>query len=334
MIQIEHVSQRYKQQKEDFYALNDVSLRIDSHTNIGIVGYSGAGKSTLVRLINGLIKPTQGGVYVDGIDLNTLTKKELDRMRMKIGMVFQHFNLLSSQTVFNNVKIALKIAGYEKDQIDARVHEVLEMVGLSDKAMSYPRNLSGGEKQRVGIARGIANHPTYLLCDEMTSALDHKTDKDILAVLKEIQKKEKMSIIFISHQLDMVREICDEIVVMEKGKIVESKKTKDLFIEPKSHAAQSLIESYQVIESLRGSDRYVLTYTKDALHQSILSDAIKAFEIDLSIIYALTLPMGLDTIGYLVVEMKGNRLQEACEFITSKEVHIRRLSEEKIYDNV
>jgi len=334
MIQIEHVSQRYKQQKEDFYALNDVSLRIDSHTNIGIVGYSGAGKSTLVRLINGLIKPTQGGVYVDGIDLNTLTKKELDRMRMKIGMVFQHFNLLSSQTVFNNVKIALKIAGYDKDKIDARVYEVLEMVGLSDKVMSYPRNLSGGEKQRVGIARAIANHPTYLLCDEMTSALDHKTAKDILAVLKEIQKKEKMSIIFISHQLDMVREICDEIVVMEKGKIVEQKKTKELFIEPKSHAAQSLIESYQVIGSLKGSDRYVLTYTKDALHQSILSDAIKAFEIDLSIIYALTLPMGLDTIGYLVVEMKGNRLQEACEFITSKEVHIRRLSEEKIYDKV
>jgi D-methionine transport system ATP-binding protein len=334
MIQIEHVSQLYKQQKDTFYALDDVSLHIESHTNIGIVGYSGAGKSTLVRMINGLIKPTQGGVYVNDIDLNTLSKKELDRMRMKIGMVFQHFNLLSSQTVFINVKLALKIAGYAKDQMDSRVYEVLDMVGLKDKVKSYPRNLSGGEKQRVGIARAIANHPTYLLCDEMTSALDHKTAKDVLNVLKEIQKKEKMSIIFISHQLDMVREICDEIVVMEKGKIVEQKKTKDLFTDPKSDAAKSLIESYQVIESLKGKDRYVLTYTKDALHQSILSDAIKAFEIDLSIIYALTLPIGTDTIGYLVVEMRGNRLQEACDFITSKDVHIRRLSEDKKHDTI
>ena len=203
------------------HALRGIDLQIPAGKIFGIIGQSGAGKSTLIRCINGLEKPDQGEVIFNGINISQLSPKELRKTRKKIGMIFQHFNLLSSRTVFDNVAFPLEIAGMTKEKIQYKVRELLELVGLGDKEKAYPHQLSGGQKQRVGIARALANEPQLLLCDEATSALDPETTTSILQLLRRINEEMGLTIVLITHEMPVIQEICDDVAVIEDGKIKE-----------------------------------------------------------------------------------------------------------------
>lgn len=224
-----------------FCALKDINLKINENEIMGIIGYSGAGKSTLVRLINRLEEPSSGKILIDGEDILKLDKTTLRKRRRKIGMIFQHFNLLSAKNVYENIAFALKIAHWDKQKIPQRVQELLELVGLSDKARSYPSQLSGGQKQRVAIARALANEPKILLCDEATSALDTKTTRSILDLLKQIQEKMSLTIVLITHQIEVVSQIADKVCVMSEGKIVEGGEKEQVFLYPKHRATQEIL---------------------------------------------------------------------------------------------
>lgn len=214
---------------------------IEENEIMGIIGYSGAGKSTLVRLINRLEEPSSGEVFVNGENILLLDKTTLRKRRRKIGMIFQHFNLMSAKSVYENIAFALKIAHWSSDRIPQRVQELLNLVGLEDKAKSYPSQLSGGQKQRVAIARALANEPKILLCDEATSALDTKTTRSILSLLQEIQKKMSLTIVLITHQIEVVKQIADRVCVMSCGEIVEVRKTPEVFSSPKHPCTQEIL---------------------------------------------------------------------------------------------
>lgn len=226
-------------------ALKNINLEIKENEIMGIIGYSGAGKSTLVRLINRLEEPSNGEVFVNGENILLLDKTTLRKRRRKIGMIFQHFNLMSAKNVYENIAFALKIAHWDKAKIPARVQELLALVGLSDKAKSYPSELSGGQKQRVAIARALANEPKILLCDEATSALDAKTTKSILTLLKEIQQKMSLTIVLITHQIEVVKQIADRVCVMSSGEIVELGEVKEVFGSPKHPCTQEILSHAQ-----------------------------------------------------------------------------------------
>lgn len=226
-----------------FHALKNINLRVESGEIYGIIGFSGAGKSTLIRTINLLESPSSGEVIVNGKDLRTLVPKDLRVERQKIGMIFQHFNLMSSKNAFENIAFALEIAKWDKSAIKSRVDELLELVDLRDKAHYYPSQLSGGQKQRVGIARALANHPHLLLCDEATSALDTKTTKSILALLRKIQRDLNLTVILITHQIDVIKAICDKMCVISNGAIVESGAVEDIFTNPQDEVTKELISS-------------------------------------------------------------------------------------------
>ncbi|MCD4827640.1 MAG: ATP-binding cassette domain-containing protein [Acholeplasmataceae bacterium] len=324
MITLLNISKTYTLKNESFQALNDVSLHIDEQEIIGIVGLSGAGKSTLVRCMNGLIKPTSGQVIIDGINIHDLKQEDLNRMRHDISMIFQHFNLVSNLTVFQNIKLALNIKNSPKNLRDQKVMEALDLVGLSDKKNRYPKELSGGEKQRVGIARAIVNQPKYLLCDEATSGLDQKTAYDIVSLLKEIHQKTKITIVFITHQIEIIKDLCNRVVVMDQGKIIEDRSTKDLFINPFSDITKSLIK--QVIDEpthLKDKHYLELIYHHEHVNDTILSQMIKTYDIDVNIHFAKTLTIGSQTIGYLYLEMIGNHKTKAIEYLRSNDIEVK-----------
>ncbi len=231
------------QRTEPVRAVDDVTLDIEEGTVVGIVGYSGAGKSTLVRLLNGLERPTEGQVFVKGQDISSLPEGQLRKVRAGIGMIFQQFNLLKSRTVFGNVAYPLKVAGWPKEKIKPRVEELLEFVGIADKAGSYPRRLSGGQQQRVGIARALANAPDILLADEATSALDPETTRDVLRLLRRINKELGTTVVVITHEMHVVREICDTVVMMESGRVVEAGPTYSVFADPQSDSTQRFVST-------------------------------------------------------------------------------------------
>ena len=219
MIRFEHVSKTFQTKNGPFDALKDVSFEIEKGDIYGVIGYSGAGKSTLIRMVNALETPTSGNVWVEGKDIGTLNQKELRNLRKGIGMIFQQFNLLESKTIYDNVAIALKLNGISKKDIEKRVTELLDFVELSDKKYSYPGQLSGGQKQRVGIARALANNPSILLCDEATSALDPKTTDSILELLKKINEMLHITIVIITHEMNVIQKICNKVAVMDYGQV-------------------------------------------------------------------------------------------------------------------
>ena len=243
MIRLENVSKTFTDSNKEVHAVNNVSLTINDGDIFGIIGFSGAGKSTLVRCINLLEKPTEGKVFVDDAEITALSGKELRKARKKIGMIFQHFNLLMQKSVLDNVCFPMQIAKKKKDEAKKRALELLETVGLADKADAYPAQLSGGQKQRVAIARALATDPKILLCDEATSALDPQTTQSILALLKEINRKFGITIVIITHQMSVIREICSHVAIVEKGSIVEVGLVEEIFNHPKSRVARSLILS-------------------------------------------------------------------------------------------
>lgn len=240
MIEIKKLYKTYKTKQSEVHALNGASLKINSGDIFGIIGFSGAGKSTLIRCINLLEEPDSGDVIINGQSMLLLNKRELRTKREKIGMIFQHFNLLDSRTVFGNIAFPLEIAGHKKEYIEKRVTELLEIVELKDKINAYPSQLSGGQKQRVGIARALANSPEILLCDEATSALDPKTTHSILELLRSINEKFGITVVLITHELDVISHICNNMAVIENGEIVESGTIEEVFQNPKSHTAKDL----------------------------------------------------------------------------------------------
>lgn len=243
-LEFKDVSKTFRLTKgRSFTAVDHVSLEISKGEIFGIIGTTGAGKSTLLRFPNLLERPDHGRVFLEGMDITDLKGKNLRLHRQKIGMVFQQFNLASSRTVFDNVAFPLKAAGFSKAEIAVRVRELLNLVEIPEKENVYPAQLSGGQKQRVGIARALANHPELLLCDEPTSALDPETTRSILKLLKQIREKLSITMLIVTHEMEVVRELCDRTAIMEKGKIVESDRTDSFFANPKSEAAKKIIGS-------------------------------------------------------------------------------------------
>ena len=243
MIQFIDVDKNFHSKAGDIQALNNVNIEIEDGDIFGVVGFSGAGKSTLIRLVNGLEKPTKGKVIVNGHEINSLSKDVLRKLRKEIGMIFQQFNLLNSKTVYDNIAIPLILNKVPKDEIKKRVLQLLEFVEISDKVDAYPDQLSGGQKQRVGIARALATNPSILLCDEATSALDPKTTKSILQLLKRINQEFNITILIITHEMNVIRDICNKVVVMENGVIVEQGNVIDVFGDPQKEVTKNFVQT-------------------------------------------------------------------------------------------
>lgn len=248
MIVLQGISKVFHKQKTAFKALDNVSLEVPKGKIYGVIGASGAGKSTLIRCVNLLEKPSEGKVIVDGQDLIQLSRRELAHTRRQIGMIFQHFNLLSSRTVYGNIALSLELAGIPKAKINERVKELLKLVDLEEKIHDYPSSLSGGQKQRVAIARTLANNPKVLLCDEATSALDPATTRSILALLKDINRRLGITILLITHEMDVVKAICDEVAIISAGQLIEKAPVGELFSNPKTELAKQFIASALHVE--------------------------------------------------------------------------------------
>lgn len=243
MIQIEHLNKTYvSRQGETHIALTDINLTIEDGSVFGIIGQSGAGKSTLVRCLNLLERPTSGSIIINGRDITSLSEKELREFRSSVSMVFQNFSLLQQRTVLRNVMFPLELRHADKKEAEKRARELLELVGLADKCDKYPSQLSGGQQQRVAIARALVNNPSIMLCDEATSALDSMTTHSILKLLKDINENMGVTIVLITHSLAVAELICDNVVVIDEGKIVEEGKTEDIFANPQSDVARKLLE--------------------------------------------------------------------------------------------
>jgi len=317
LIQIQNLSKDYISNNNILTAVKNVNLHIKKGEIFGIIGLSGAGKSTLIRCINRLEEPTQGKIFIDGVDITSLDKKSLRLMRKEIGMIFQHFNLLSQKTVYENIAFPLKLESKNRNEIDKRVNELLNYVDLSDKKDSYPSQLSGGQKQRVAIARSIANSPKILLSDEGTSALDPKTTKSILSLLNKIRNELGITIVMITHQMEVVKEICDRVAIMEDGEVVESNTVENIFKEPKTKTAKSFIDSISssVEEEIIG----------DSAKKPIVSWIIKNFNIDINILSGNINKLQLSNVGHLILELIGDEdeINRALHYLEDNEnVHV------------
>ncbi|MFM4718596.1 methionine ABC transporter ATP-binding protein MetN [Aeromonas bivalvium] len=324
MIKLNALNKVYGKGSDAVHALRDVSLHVPQGKIFGVIGASGAGKSTLIRCVNLLERPTDGQVVVDGQDLTALGEGELTQARRQIGMIFQHFNLLSSRTVSANIAFPLELAGWDKARIQARVRELLALVGLEARAHAYPSELSGGQKQRVAIARALAPAPKVLLCDEATSALDPQTTRSILTLLKEINVKLGLTILLITHEMDVVKGICDEVAIISDGRLIEQGEVAWFFSNAKTQLARDFIHStihldvpqeYQDrMTQTRVPDSYPLLklgFTGASVDSPLISEASRRFDIDVSILAADIEYAGGVKFGFLLAEVFGDEAQ--CE---------------------
>ena len=310
MITLEKVNKVYS---NGLHAVKDVSLKVNKGDIFGIIGLSGAGKSSLIRLINRLEEPTSGKIFINGENVLEFNKKQLLERRKKIGMIFQHFNLLSSRTVEENVAFALEIANWNKNEIKERVAMLLDIVGLSDKAKYYPSQLSGGQKQRVSIARALANNPDILLSDEATSALDPKTTKSILELIKKIQQKFSLTVVMITHQMEVVKEVCNKVAIMSEGRIVEEGGVHHIFADPKNEITKELIsyvhqQTDTEIDYLhhKGKKIVKVKFLGTSTQEPIISKVIKEYGIDISILGGTIDKLATMNIGHLYLELGGD----------------------------
>ena len=310
MITLEKVNKVYS---NGLHAVKDVSLKVNKGDIFGIIGLSGAGKSSLIRLINRLEEPTSGKIFINGENVLEFNKKQLLERRKKIGMIFQHFNLLSSRTVEENVAFALEIANWNKNEIKERVAMLLDIVGLSDKAEYYPSQLSGGQKQRVSIARALANNPDILLSDEATSALDPKTTKSILELIKEIQQKFSLTVVMITHQMEVVKEVCNKVAIMSEGRIVEEGGVHHIFADPKNEITKELIsyvhqQTDTEIDYLhhKGKKIVKVKFLGTSTQEPIISKVIKEYGIDISVLGGTIDKLATMNIGHLYLELGGD----------------------------
>ena len=327
-IKIENLAKTYVQDQKTVEAVNDVSLSIPSNTIYGIIGKSGAGKSTLVRLISLLEKPDSGAIYYDDKRVDNLSKEELIQQHRRIGMIFQNFNLFYSRNAAKNIAYPLEICGVPKKEIDSRVKEMLELVGLSDKVKSYPSQLSGGQKQRIAIARALANKPDILFCDEATSALDPQTTKSILELIKDIQKKMNLTVVMITHQMEVVRDACKQVAVLNDGRIVESGTVTKIFTNPKSAVTRDFLSHLSSGDAVQKDDgivrwskaggEYTLRFIGNKTGEPLISTVSKKFDVEFNIRAG-----GIQTlsnskeVGTLIVDIDGKEkeVQKAVEYI-------------------
>ena len=319
MIKIVDVTKKY----DSVTAVKQANLHIAKGEIFGIIGYSGAGKSTLLRCINLLERPSSGKILVDNKDLTQLTDEEVRKERLKIGMIFQHFHLISSKKVYDNIAFSLKAAGKSKDEIKKRVPELLDMVGLTDRADHYPAQLSGGQKQRVGIARALANDPKVLLCDEATSALDPTTTDSILALLKKINEELGITIVLITHEMEVVQEVCDRVAVMEDGEVVEVADIYDIFAQPQKditkqfvRTIQNLILPKRLLENRKGTIVQII-FRGDSAEESIISETFSKYDVEINILHGQIVYIQDQPLGTLIVEIIGDEseIRKSIDYI-------------------
>lgn len=338
MIELRHISKTFTTKNLDIHAVKDVNLEIKSGEIFGVIGFSGAGKSTLIRCINLLERPTKGEILIDGKDMMKLSDKELRDTRKKIGMIFQHFNLMRSSSVFQNVAFPLKDSGLSKAEIEKKVMELLALVDLSEKRDAYPSELSGGQKQRVAIARALANDPKVLLCDEATSALDPQTTRSILKLLKEVNQRLQITIVLITHEMSVIKEICDRVAVMEAGVVVESGSILDIFAHPKAQVTKDFISStsalsrvYEMIEQdvpitslQKGQWMVHLKYGASNTKEAMLSHVSRELHVETSIIFGNVEIIHDTPFGDMVVILKGEeeQIKSAIAYFKQHDVEV------------
>ncbi|MEN0664185.1 methionine ABC transporter ATP-binding protein [Caldifermentibacillus hisashii] len=334
MIEIKNLTKTYFSKDREVKAVNNVSITIHDGEIFGIVGYSGAGKSSLLRCINLLERPTSGKITVDGVDLTKLDNKRLRQARLKIGMIFQHFNLVSQKTVAENIAFALKASKTPKNKIEKRVDELLDMVGLADKKDVYPGQLSGGQKQRVGIARALANNPKVLLCDEATSALDPTTTKSILNLLKKINKELNITIVIITHEMDVVKEICHRMAIMENGRIVEQGNVYDIFASPKEQLTKEFIQSVVSFDLPKATLRLLkgtlvkLLFRGEVAGEGVVSETLKKFQINGNFLHGSIEYIQERPLGIFIMELTGDQeeINKAIHYIEHRNAEVEVLN--------
>lgn len=304
MIQVENLCKRFETKGGTVEAAKNISFSIEKGEIFGIIGLSGAGKSTLVRCLNLLERPTSGTVKVNGKNLTELSEKELRKKRQKIGMIFQHFNLLMQRTALDNVCFPMEIAGIGKAEARKKALEYLRIVGLEEKALSYPSQLSGGQKQRVAIARVLASDPQILLCDEATSALDPQTTKAILELIKEINRDYGITVVVITHEMSVVQEICDKVAVLERGSLVETGTVEELFRNPKTDEARKLVFSGRTqIKEMKGKRLVRVTFREKSSFEPVIANLVLTYRTPVNILYADTKNINGQAQGEMILQL-------------------------------
>ena len=334
MIELKDINVEFKIKGKKVQAVKDVNLKINKGEIFGIVGLSGAGKSTLVRIINLLQKPTSGQVIIDDEDITNISRSKLREKRLKIGMIFQQFNLISGKTIYENIEFVLKANNYPKDKRNERINELLSLVELEDKKEVYPANLSGGQKQRVGIARAIANNPEVLLCDEATSALDLENTEEILNLLKDIHDKLNITIVFITHEMEVAKKLFNRVAVMSNGEIVEVNDVYSIFSDPKHEVTKSLINKNSSVDlpreifDLLGEGEIIkINYKGNDSLKPVISEVAKNYNVDISIIHGKIDYIDNKPIGTLIVSIVGDKeeIARAKQFIKNNVVKTERI---------
>ena len=345
MIKLENIDVTFKQGVKVVNAVKNVSLHVEPGDIYGIIGYSGAGKSTLVRTINLLQRPTNGNVVVNGVGLLKLKPKGLRAARKKIGMIFQHFNLMNTLSVFDNVAFPLKKSGKTKSEIEEKVLSLLELVGLEDKVNSYPRQLSGGQKQRVAIARALANDPDVLLCDEATSALDPKTTYSILELLQKVNVQLGITIVIITHEMQVVKEICNKVAVMEEGEVIEQGSVLEIFTNPERDLTKDFIDtathinqgietvlSHEQLLNLQEGDYLVkISFVGASTGEPLITKLSTQFQVAANILFANVEIIQDTPVGTLLVGLSGEKsgIENALSYIKEQGVSVDVLEESK-----
>ncbi|MFJ7639347.1 methionine ABC transporter ATP-binding protein [Peribacillus sp. NPDC046944] len=338
MITLSNVSKLFRTGKansETIHAVNSVNLEINKGEIFGVIGYSGAGKSTLIRMLNGLERPTEGSVNVAGNEVSTIKGSKLRKARQEISMIFQHFNLLWSRTVQENISFPLEIAGISKQERIKRVNELIKLVGLEGREKAYPSQLSGGQKQRVGIARALANNPKVLLCDEATSALDPQTTDSILELLVDINQRLGLTIVLITHEMHVIRKICNRVAVMESGRVVEQGAVLEVFRNPKEQMTKRFVQQVTEPEETKETmehlfERYPagkviqLTFVGDHAESPLITKLVRNFELDVNIVQGKISQTRSGSYGTLFIHLDGSEdeMLRAIEFIKAQQVGV------------
>lgn len=341
MIKFQDVSKVYRSDGKEISALENIDLKINKGDIFGVIGFSGAGKSTLIRTVNLLEHPTSGKIIVNGVDLTTLSKQQLREKKKEIGMIFQHFNLLKSKTVFENVAMPLELSGISKKEIQKRVTEVLQFVGIENRSKAYIHQLSGGQKQRVGIARALVTNPKILLCDEATSALDPQTTNSILNLLKQINRKYSITILLITHEMEVVREICNRVAVIENGQIIETGSVLEIFSNPKTETTKNFVQSivrdeipqfvYEQLRNARPTERiFKLKFIGVDVGQPIVSEVAKKFDVHVNVLFGNITELQNTPFGNLIIEIIGDEyeIKKTIQYIQTKNIQIKEVSKD------
>ncbi|GGI40867.1 methionine ABC transporter ATP-binding protein [Mammaliicoccus stepanovicii] len=338
MIEFKNVNKIFKQKKSDILALQDVSFKVEAQDIFGVIGYSGAGKSTLIRLVNVLEEKTSGEIIVDGHDINQYSKKKLQNVKKNIGMIFQHFNLLNSKTVFNNVAMPLILQGKSKANIKSKVNELLEFVGLEDKGNQYPNELSGGQKQRVAIARALVTDPKILLCDEATSALDPATTDSILKLLKRVNEQFGVTILLITHEMSVIQKICNKVAVMEQGRVIEMGPVLDVFSHPQTTTAKNFVSTVittdisthlqKLIPEDKEATDIKLYIDGNKVTHAIIYDLITRYTVKVNILFASMSDIQGIPVGYLTLRIQGEEqsIQNCYQYLTELNIEFEEVS--------